>query len=117
MELSKVTINDLYELVNNTLTGGWTVKKFKDDIRLDIYDSEADTYIDMEIVKDNRKVDLTFTYFHGDDAYFSEEKSYYYQDELLEGLKKINHIANSTLDEVLTETNYNHRWGTYKDIL
>lgn len=26
MELSKVTIDDLYELANNTLTGGWTIK-------------------------------------------------------------------------------------------
>lgn len=38
-------------------------------------------------------------------------------DDLLESLKKINYIANSTVDEVLAETNYNHRWGTHKDIL
>lgn len=99
MELSKVTIDDLYELINNTLTGGWTIKKFTNDIRFDMDDSESGMYIDVEIEKDDRKVDLTFTYYVGDEAYFNETKSFYYQDELLEALKKINHIANSTVDE------------------
>lgn len=117
MELSKVTIEDLFDLVKNNLTGNWDIRKFTNDIRFDRDDSESSVYIDVEIEKDARKVGLTFTYFVGDEAYFNETKSFYYQDELLEALKKINHIANSTVDEVLAETNYNHRWGTYRDIL
>lgn len=112
MELSKVTIEDLYELVNNTLTGGWSIKKFTNNISLDIDDSETDTYIDMEIDKSDKKVDVSFVYFVGDEAYFDEGKSFYSLEELLSSLERINHITNLTLDEILIETNYSELHGS-----
>ena len=116
MELSKITIDDLYELVKSTLWC-WNIKKSGKDILIDVGDADSDKYIEMEVRKCGKEVGVTFIlYSSGDDTYFNEEKSFDNLDDLVASLTKIDHFSNMTIDEILAETNYSELHGG-KDIL
>lgn len=116
MELSKVTIDDLYELVKSTLWG-WNTKKNGKEIFIDFGDADSDKYIEMEMRVNGGKVEVTFILYSGDETYFNEEKSFDNQVELIDSLKKINYISNLTIDEILANTDYLEFHGTCKSIL
>ena len=116
MELSKMTLDDLYDLVKSTLWG-WNIKKNEKDILIDLGDADSDKYIEMEMRVKGGKVEVTFILYSGDETYFNEEKSFDNQVELIDSLKKINYISNMTIDEIFADTNYSELRGTYKNIL
>ena len=116
MELSKMSLDDLYELVKNTLCG-WNTKRLQNCIFLDLDVAESDKYIEMEMLVSGGKVEVTFILYSGDETYFNEEKSFDNQVELIDSLKKINYISNLTIDEILANTDYIEFHGTRKSIL
>lgn len=116
MELSKMTLDDLYELVKSTLWG-WNIKKNEKDVLMELGDADSDKYIEMNIRKCGKKVEVTFILYSGDETYFNEEKPFDNSDDLVTSLTRIDHLSNMTIDEILTETNYTELRGTYKEIL
>lgn len=116
MKLDEMILEDLLKWVKNTLTGNWNIKRVQKGILLDLGDAESDKYIEMEMRVSGKKVEVNLILYSGDETYFSEEKTFDSQVELMGSLKKVDRISNMTIDEILAETNYSELHGS-KDIL